>query len=689
MQRLEGWEIKMKYFNDLSIQKKLLIASLPVIIIVFAALAGLVSFKLKGITKEGTLGQIRLNLGLINQMISLADAATKGDADEKARALVYMHPGTFTVDATRSVKIGAVDTPLMLLDGQTVNLNFATVDRFSTLNRKSVATVFVRKGEDFVRVATSLKKEDGSRAVGTMLGETSPAYSSLMKGEEYHSKAELFGNYYMTKYQPIKDSAGEVIGAFFVGNDINDVIRTIDQSMAGIVLGSGYVYVLDNGSSKGRGEYLFHPNKELKGKNVMDGKDAKGTPIFKTMLDQKKGLINYFWKETGESEREKFALFENNGQWNWLIVFSGCTDELYGAAITMQRFIFAASLVCILILGLVLLMTTRRVLAPLHETALSFERISRGDLTVRLSVRSNDEIGTMQKACQLMISNLHAVVSQTVKISTGITTASGQLLSASEQIATGAEQVAAQAGTVSTASEEMSATSSDIALNCSMAAEASKQSSMSATSGSAVVQETIAGMEVIADRVRQTSKTVEALGTRSEQIGAIVGTIEDIADQTNLLALNAAIEAARAGEQGRGFAVVADEVRALAERTTAATREIGQMIKSIQHETRNAVQSMVEGVREVEKGAQSSQSSGQALEDILGRIGEVTMQVSQIATAAEQQTATTGEVASNIQQIAQVVQQSAKGAEETAAAAAQLLGQAKELQTLVGQFRLA
>jgi methyl-accepting chemotaxis protein len=241
---------------------------------------------------------------------------------------------------------------------------------------------------------------------------------------------------------------------------------------------------------------------------------------------------------------------------------------------------------------------------------------------------------------------------------------------------------------VATASEEMAATSSDIARNCTMTADASQQSTDAANRGSMVVQQTITGMNVIADRVRETAMTIEALGARSEQIGEIIGTIEDIADQTNLLALNAAIEAARAGEQGRGFAVVADEVRALAERTTKATKEIGQMIKAIQNETKAAVKAMEEGVQEVEKGAVSSQKSGQAIEEILQSINEVLIQVSQIATAAEQQTATTGEVTTNIHQINDVVHQTASGAEETAAAAAQLAGQAHDLQTLVGRFRL-
>jgi methyl-accepting chemotaxis protein len=288
-----------------------------------------------------------------------------------------------------------------------------------------------------------------------------------------------------------------------------------------------------------------------------------------------------------------------------------------------------------------------------------------------------------------MVQNLRDMISRTVDISTGIASASNQLHSTSAQIATGAEEVASQTITVATASEEMSATSSDIARNCSMAADASHQATESANAGAMVVGETICGIVVIADRVRQTSKTIEALGARSEQIGDIVGTIEDIADQTNLLALNAAIEAARAGEQGRGFAVVADEVRALAERTTKATREIGEMIKAIQKETQEAVKAMEEGVREVEKGAVTSQKSGEALEQIMERISEVTMQINQIATAAEEQTATTGEVTSNIQQITEVVHQTARGADETAGAAAQLATQAQDLQNLVRRFRLA
>jgi methyl-accepting chemotaxis protein len=255
-------------------------------------------------------------------------------------------------------------------------------------------------------------------------------------------------------------------------------------------------------------------------------------------------------------------------------------------------------------------------------------------------------------------------------------------------MATGSEEVSAQVGTVATAGEEMSATSGDIAQNCQFAAEASQQASTAAVTGAKVVDETIFLMNSIAGLVRNSANAVESLGNRSDQIGAIVGTIEDIADQTNLLALNAAIEAARAGEQGRGFAVVADEVRALAERTTRATREIGEMIKAIQLETKGAVIAMEQGVNEVAKGSATAANSGRALEEILEQINSVTTQINQVATAAEEQTATTSEISSNMQQITDAVAQTANGAQESAVAAEQLSGLADDLRVIVRQFKL-
>jgi methyl-accepting chemotaxis protein len=334
-----------------------------------------------------------------------------------------------------------------------------------------------------------------------------------------------------------------------------------------------------------------------------------------------------------------------------------------------------------------LLTTIMRPVNALRSMLLDISQ-GEGDLTKRLDDTSKDELAEISRYFNLFIEKLRGIISQVAQTAVQVASASNQLHSTAEQIATGAEEVASQTGTVATASEEMSATSGDIAQNCLNAADNSNRASETARSGADVVRQTIVGMERIAARVKDAATTVESLGARSDQIGAIVGTIEDIADQTNLLALNAAIEAARAGDQGRGFAVVADEVRALAERTTRATREIGEMIKAIQNETKGAVAAMDEGVTEVEKGTESSMQSGEALEMILNQINDVTMQVNQIATAAEEQTATTSEITSNISQITEVVNATARGASETASASSDLSRQAEELQRLVGQFKL-
>jgi methyl-accepting chemotaxis protein len=364
-------------------------------------------------------------------------------------------------------------------------------------------------------------------------------------------------------------------------------------------------------------------------------------------------------------------------------------DKLVASSTKLLYLQIAVALVTALLVSLASFFAIRNILRSVHAVGSVVDEVANGDLSQQVAITTDDELGEMGRNFNHMLTTMNGMIATITSVSSQVASAASQLYSTSEQMATGAEEVAAQAGTVAAASEEMAATSTEIAQNCTMAAEGSKQANDSAVTGAAVVQETVLVMGRIAERVKESAHTVENLGERSDQIGAIIGTIEDIADQTNLLALNAAIEAARAGEQGRGFAVVADEVRALAERTTKATREIGEMIKAIQNETKGAVAAMEEGVSEVEKGTSEAAKSGQALQDILNQINSVSMQINQVATAAEEQTATTNEISNGMQQITSVVQETSNGAHESANAASQLTGLAEELQRLVGQFKLA
>ena len=311
-----------------------------------------------------------------------------------------------------------------------------------------------------------------------------------------------------------------------------------------------------------------------------------------------------------------------------------------------------------------------------------------GDLTIRLSVDGNDELGKMAGYFNHSWDKLDQMIAKVVEHSTLVGTYAGQLSIESHRTLRNSRAISGQAAAVATASEEMSATSTDIARNCAMAADNSQSACDVANSGRSVVQKTIDRMSSLKTEVLSSSTAISCLGTSSEKIGEIAGTIEDIADQTNLLALNAAIEAARAGEQGRGFAVVADEVRALAERTARATREIGGMIRSIQSETGQAVGAMQRSVSEVDLGVHEANESGDALSNITGQVNEVTMQVAQIATAAEEQTATTHEIVSNISMISQSVEVFDRSSAVVTAKIQQLLELSEDLKRSTTAFKV-
>jgi len=311
------------------------------------------------------------------------------------------------------------------------------------------------------------------------------------------------------------------------------------------------------------------------------------------------------------------------------------------------------------------------------------------DLTPRLADDSADEVGMIGL-------QLNAFASVLEKDLRGVSSAASRLASSTQQLSAsaqeqsrGADQQKDQTQQVATAMQEMSSTVSQISENATRAAEAARNASDMAQQGGKIVEETLTRMRNIAESVGSSSRRVSSLGQRSDQIGQIVGVIDDIADQTNLLALNAAIEAARAGEQGRGFAVVADEVRKLAERTGKATKEIAVMIRSIQDETRSAVSSMESGVNQVQAGVETTTLAGSALFDIIKSGEKVTEMITQIAAAATQQSAASQQIDALIDEIGKVTLENAEGSRQSAAACQELSTLALDLENLANRFRLS
>jgi methyl-accepting chemotaxis protein len=349
-------------------------------------------------------------------------------------------------------------------------------------------------------------------------------------------------------------------------------------------------------------------------------------------------------------------------------------------------------IVCLTILvgcGIIGFLVIRSIAGTFATCTAITDEIAAGNLTLEVPIAGKGNVREMLGSLRTMVESFRGIIIQVTETANRLAASSEGLSDASRRIAESAGQAATQSATVAIAGGEMATTSRDISASCQTAVDSSQTTNHIATAGMETVRKTIGTMEGIAQRVNGLATTVGGLGQRSDQIGQIIGTIEDIADQTNLLALNAAIEAARAGEQGRGFAVVADEVRALAERTTRATREISEMIKVIQGETTAAVSAMEDGVRAVENGTGEAARSEGALQEILQQIEAVTVQINQIATAAEEQTATTTLISDNILQATRSVQGTASEANACAGEAASLAGLANGLQKAVSRFRVA
>jgi methyl-accepting chemotaxis protein len=321
-----------------------------------------------------------------------------------------------------------------------------------------------------------------------------------------------------------------------------------------------------------------------------------------------------------------------------------------------------------------------------RNTALA---IADGDLTHRIKTKSDDELGQLGNAFNKMVDDLHAIIADVREASEAVEKSGMEISSSSEQMAAGAQEQTSQTSEVAQSIEHMAQTIVENSQTATETTRMAERAMKTAETGYTVVGETINGMREIAQVVRNSAVAVQSLGKSGKQIGEIIGVIDDIADQTNLLALNAAIEAARAGEQGRGFAVVADEVRKLAERTTKATKEIAEMIKTIQRETTDAVSSMEQGTEKVDGGIKLADRAGESLQEIVDMVKKVSDMVSQIAVASEEQSSTSTQISQNVEAITAVTHETAKGTDQVARAAGALIQLTERLRDVVGKFRLA
>ena len=331
-----------------------------------------------------------------------------------------------------------------------------------------------------------------------------------------------------------------------------------------------------------------------------------------------------------------------------------------------------------------------KVLPPLYRLKRALQEINsgRGDLTRVLSGANSDEVGTIVGEFNVFTGRFRELVRNLKQFVSQLDAATEQILTVTAQTKKEMAEQQVETQQANTAIGQMSSTVQDVANSASATAAATQQAQEESNNGRKVVSETIDAIHSLAEEVKRAAGVIERLEKDSEQIGTVLDVIRDIADQTNLLALNAAIEAARAGEQGRGFAVVADEVRTLASRTQQSTQEIQKMIERLQGAAREAVQVMDQGSGQAETSVKQAAMAGQSLDAIADAVSTINGMSTQIASAAEEQSATASEISRNIETINQRAEQNAEGARRAAECTQNLATLKNQLHGMVADFRV-
>ena len=574
-----------------------------------------------------------------------------------------------SVHPDQPVTVAGVQTPGLNLGGEVLNNNFKEVDDFKTMTA-GVATVFVRSGDDFIRVSTSVSKQDGTRAIGTVLDRAGPAYGPVISGQSYIGRALLFGRFYMSQYTPVRDSSGKIIAVLYVGFDYTDAQNAQFENLKRFRIGqTGSLALLDE-----QNKWLVPPA----GVQALDNATAAITGLIK------KPGKGAFWADTAEDFYSVAVPFEGGP---WAVVASMPKAEIRAVTWSVGTQLAIGSLLAMLLAVGSAMWLLRSKLAPLGDLVRQAEALGAGDLSVRLNVSSHDEIGQLARAFNQMSQALSTMVEHIRKAAQEVNSRAQALSGLSSGAYEGMEQQSGEITSMAGAVEEFSATSLNIADNMGNTERLAQENAQQTRIGRTSMDEASSSLEQIAGALNSTATVINTLGQRSQEIGGIVGVITSIAEQTNLLALNAAIEAARAGEQGRGFAVVADEVRSLASRTRQATDEISSMINSIQQESGNAISTMEQGNLLMQEGLSRNANVASALARIDEQSRSAGQQFAAITTATQEQSSTATLLSSNLQSIAMANSEQRQVVSNLALTAKELEKLAQDLRQEVDRFR--
>ena len=655
--------MKLTSIRTWSVGAKLALATFTSVSILFVVFIAFIDYKFTQQVERFTTDDVTARTQLVTDMLESMETNLEQQIHVVATVFRSQFKDDFSIDSNQTVDINGVATPSLKSGDTVLNQNLSPVDQFEQ-QTGGIATIFAKKGEEFVRVSTSLKKENGDRAVGTELSHENPAYQESLSGKSYVGNIVLFGKQYITQYEPIKSKDGNVVGLLFVGLDFTQAIKQVKDKIRALKIGeTGYFYAINANPGKDYGMLMIHTSKE--GQNVLESKDSSGHAFIKEMLERKKGVMRYPWinKELGETEaREKLASFQTMTKWNWLVAGSVYGDEFTKESSALMQKIIVFAIILLLGMGASIYFTLRHILSlPLRQVRDAATRLSNGDLTVSMDVVRIDEIGQLMTAINGIGQGLTTVVKQVRENTT-------QILQSAQEIAAGNADLSARTESQASSLEETAASMHELTGTV-------RQNSESANNANTLV---LATSDVAAKGGGVVSEVMQTMGSiqeSSRKIVDIISVIDGIAFQTNILALNAAVEAARAGEQGRGFAVVATEVRNLAQRSANAAKEIKELIG--------------DSVEKINAGNHLVEKTGEAMSEVVASVERVTMIMSEISAASREQSSGIEQINQAVSQMDEMTQQNAALVEQAAAGAKSMEDQASNLVKAVSIFKLS